>query len=227
MAKEITKITSDSFREEFEKLSDCEVLENLIRRVVVKRKAKDVAEDLLAEFGSFARVIDATHKELKKIEGMGDAACSVVTLIPSFYRKYRTGNVKKGTSFADRDNLARFICDCMVGHRNEVVIIVCLDAKLKLISWKQIFEGSIHSVDINMSKIVRYALDANAAHVVIAHNHVDGILYPSNEDLEVTNEVFSALDAFGIVLDDHIVTCDGEYVSIHKYWNGEAENENG
>ena len=94
MEKEKTKPAALSFDEEFEKLSDCEVLANLIRRVVVRRKAEDVAKDLMEEFGSFARVIDATPKELKKIKGMGDAACSVITLLPRFYRKYRTGNVK-------------------------------------------------------------------------------------------------------------------------------------
>ncbi len=223
MAKETTKNPASSLDEEFEKLSDCEVLANLIRRVVVRRKAEEVAEDLMAEFGSFARVIDATPKELKKIKGMGDAACSVITLLPLFYRKYRTGNVRKGTSFADREKLANFICDCMIGHRNEVLLVVCLNAKSKLISWKIIHEGSIHSVDISIRKILDYALTAEAEHLVIAHNHVDGTLYPSQEDFETTAIIFEALEPLKIILDDHIITSGNEYLSLKKF--GAAREE--
>ncbi len=201
-------------------MSDCDVIANLIRRVVVKRKAEDVAKDLMAEFGSFARIIDATHKELKQIDGMGDAACSVITLLPAFYRKYSMSKIKKGTTFDGIEELGMFICNCMAGRRDEALLVVCFNEKMKLISWKVIHEGSIHSVDISMRKIMSYALDEEAAHVVIAHNHIDGILNPSDEDFETTNAIFNALESLKIVLDDHFITCRNEYASLARLSGG-------
>lgn len=197
-------------------MSDCDVIANIIRRVVVRRKAEDVAKDLMEEFGSFARIVDATPRELKQIDGMGDAACSVITLLLPFYRKYSVSKIKKGTSFADTAELGRFICNCMVGRRDESFLVICFNEKKKLISWQVIYEGSIHSVDISMRKLISHVMDMGAARVVVAHNHVDGTLNPSNEDFETTNEIFNALASLNIALDDHIVTCGNEFVSLAR-----------
>ncbi|MBE6912414.1 MAG: hypothetical protein E7473_07805 [Ruminococcaceae bacterium] len=218
MAKEKPKSTkSKSWNEDFDNLSDCEVLEKLISSVVSKRSAADVAKDLLEEFGSFSRVIDASPRELKRVEGMSDAACSAVTLLPLFWRKYNTSNVKKGTSFASFDELARFVSNCMIGYKNEVLLVLCFDEKSKLISWKTIHEGSIHSLDISVRKIVSYAVSTEASRVVVAHNHVDGILHPSRADLDSTEMLFDVLANMGITLVDHIITCNGEYLSLAKF----------
>lgn len=215
MAKEEKKKVKDIF-ENSDNLSDEEVLESIIRYTVVRRKANEVARDLMAEFGSFARVMNATKRELKAIPGMGEAACSTIILFKSFYRKYKMSAVKKGITFANRDELGRFVCDCMIGRGNEVLLVICLNDKSKLIAWKAVQEGSLHHVDINPRDILVFALDVNASKIIIAHNHIDGVLCPSREDFEITENLCEAFKSVGIMLLDHIITCNNEYVSLAR-----------
>ena len=58
------------------------------------------------------------------------------------------------------------------------------------------------------------ALAANASSVVLAHNHPSGIAVPSNEDIQTTQRIASALHAVEIHLADHIVVAEGDYVSM-------------
>ena len=65
-----------------------------------------------------------------------------------------------------------------------------------------------------MRKVVRAALDANATSVVLAHNHPSGVALPSEEDKRVTQVIRDALDAVDVLLADHIIVADGDFVSL-------------
>ena len=63
-------------------------------------------------------------------------------------------------------------------------------------------------------KLVQEALTANAAAVVLAHNHPAGIALPSKEDVEITLRLREALEVMDVVLLDHIVVADDDFVSM-------------
>ena len=63
-------------------------------------------------------------------------------------------------------------------------------------------------------QIVQTALNQNAASVVLAHNHPSGYALPSQEDLDTTRTLQTALQSVGIVLADHIIVADDDYVSL-------------
>ena len=58
------------------------------------------------------------------------------------------------------------------------------------------------------------ALGANATTVVMAHNHPSGIAIPSGEDLATTRRLYAALSTVDVILADHIVVADDDYVSM-------------
>ena len=57
-------------------------------------------------------------------------------------------------------------------------------------------------------------LDANATSVVLSHNHPSGLALPSPEDRQTTLVLKAALEAVGIVLADHIIVADDDFVSL-------------
>ena len=63
-------------------------------------------------------------------------------------------------------------------------------------------------------KVVKAALDANATSVVLSHNHPSGLALPSPEDRQTTLALKAALEAVGIVLADHIIVADDDFVSL-------------
>ena len=100
------------------------------------------------------------------------------------------------------------------GRRNEMVYLLCLDAKCKVLSCKLLGEGSVNSAGVPVRRIVETALAANATSVVLAHNHPSGLAVPSDADVLTTRRVAMALDAVEIELLDHIVVADDDYVSM-------------
>ena len=54
----------------------------------------------------------------------------------------------------------------------------------------------------------------NRPTLVLAHNHPSGVALPSPEDIQTTRRVAMALQAVEIVLVDHIIVADDDYVSI-------------
>jgi DNA repair protein RadC len=65
-----------------------------------------------------------------------------------------------------------------------------------------------------MRRMVEIALATNATTVVLAHNHPSGLAIPSREDVLTTRQLAAALGAMDIVLADHVVIADGDFVSM-------------
>ena len=84
----------------------------------------------------------------------------------------------------------------------------------------------MNSASISIRKIVEIALGMNATTVILAHNHPGGLALPSGDDVLTTRKVASALRAVEIVLADHIIVADDDYVSLVQsglYHAGETE----
>ena len=89
-----------------------------------------------------------------------------------------------------------------------------MDAKCKLLSCTMVGEGDVNSANIPIRRMVEIALAANATSVVLAHNHPSGIAVPSREDVLTTRQLATALGAMDIILADHIVVADEDFVSM-------------
>lgn len=63
-------------------MPDYELIEHLLFRSIPRGDTKDLAERLLARFGSFAEVIHTPPEHIKEVEGAGDAVASDLKLMP-------------------------------------------------------------------------------------------------------------------------------------------------
>jgi DNA repair protein RadC len=50
--------------------------------------------------------------------------------------------------------------------------------------------------------------------VVLAHNHPSGVAMPSKEDVKTTKLLAATLAAVEVVLVDHVIVADDDYVSL-------------
>lgn len=65
-----------------------------------------------------------------------------------------------------------------------------------------------------MRKIIEMAVLYNAKFAVLSHNHPSGLALPSNDDIKTTEKVYRALRLIDVVLIDHIIVADDDYVSL-------------
>lgn len=197
-----------------ENFDDHSVLELLLFYALPRVDVNPIAHKLINRFGSLSAVFDAPADELTKVAGINLNSALLIKLIPQVSRRY----LMSRTSFEDildsTEKAGRYLLPHFFAERDEVVYMICLDAKCKVLNCKLLFRGSVNSANVSIRKIVENALLYNATSVIIAHNHTSGIALPSQEDKLTTRRIENALHAVDVVLTDHIVVSDDDFVSM-------------
>ncbi len=194
--------------------SQIQVLELLLAYCIPRKDTNPIAHALLDRFGSFAQVMEATPEELMRVEGMGKHSAVFLSLVSQTGRYYQVNRMQDIKQLTTIRECGDYMVPLFQGRRNEMVYLLGLDAKCKVMGCKQVGEGSINFASLSPRKIVETALSINATSVVLAHNHPSGIAIPSPEDIQTTVRMARALRSVEITLVDHLVVADGEFVSI-------------
>ena len=195
-------------------LSDVQVLEVLLYYAIPRADTNPIAHALLARFGTLDGVFSAPLSELCRVEGVGDAAAQLLALVPQISRRCLMSRGAKVQILDSTAKCGRYLLPYFSGEREEVVYLLCLDAKCKALDCVLVHRGGVNVASIAARKVVKAALDANATSVVLAHNHPSGLALPSSEDRQTTLILKSALEAVGVVLADHIIVADDDFVSL-------------
>ncbi len=191
-----------------------QVLELLLFYCIPRRDTNAIAHNLLEKFGTFHQVLDAPMRELEKVEGMGKNAARFLSLIRETDRYYQISCNTERKALHTIEECGRYLAAFFEGQKNETVYLLCLDAKCMVLSCQKVSEGSINSVGVPIRKIVDIAMSTNATSVVLAHNHPSGLALPSSDDITTTLKLAKALALVDVVLNDHVVVADGDYISF-------------
>lgn len=100
------------------------------------------------------------------------------------------------------------------GLEHEVFAMMLLDARHRLIEYLEPFRGTLTQASVYPREVVKIALKANAAAVVIAHNHPSGALEPSQADRALTTHLRQALQLVDVRLLDHILVAGNATLSF-------------
>ena len=88
--------------------------------------------------------------------------------------------------------------------------------KSRFLGDKFISKGSLSSSVVDISSVMRTALEKNASKIVLLHNHPSGDCTPSKDDIAVTDRLAEGSRIFSIELCDHIIIGDNEYYSFYE-----------
>lgn len=200
--------------EGLDNFNEVQVLELLLFYVIPRQDTNPLAHRLLDRFGTLSQVLEAPVAELQKVEGMGPNAATFLHLTTAVGRYYMVNRAMHNKVLNTIEKCGEFLVPYFHGRRNETVFMLCLDAKCKLLSCKEVSEGSVNSAGVSPRKVVELALAANATTVVLAHNHPSGLAIPSGDDVQTTYRIASALDTVEITLADHIIVADDDFTSM-------------
>jgi len=193
--------------------NDLNALELLLFYAIPRKDTNILAHDLLDRFGSLAGVFDASIYELMEVRGIGESAAVLISMIPHIMRKSLISEHDKNPTINSTKAAVNFLMPRFAYEREEIFLMLCLDAQKKLISCLEVARGVVNSVETNVRRIAELALKSRASSVIISHNHPDRVPFPSREDDYVTKQSSAALEAICIPLDDHIIIAGEKYVS--------------
>ena len=210
----------ERLRERFRKeglanFQEHEVLELFLFYCLPRKDTNELGHALIKRFGSLANVLETPAEELAKLPGMGINAATFLTLIAQLERYYLM-HKNDEKILASLDDCGKYLANCFRNQRNETVMLLCLDAKCKVISCNEVGQGSVNSAAVPIRRVVEMALGVNASSAILAHNHPSDLAIPSGEDIQTTRRLALALDAVEIQLVDHIIVADSDYVSLRQ-----------
>jgi DNA repair protein RadC len=76
--------------------------------------------------------------------------------------------------------------------------------------------GSLNASIVHPREVLKPAILASAASIILVHNHPTGDPAPSREDLEFTRRFAKCGELIGIQLLDHIIIGDGTFRSLKE-----------
>ena len=120
-----------------------------------------------------------------------------------------------GIFFENAKKVSKYLRMQLGHHEREVFACLFLNNKHKLISYEEMFFGTIDTAVVHPREIVKKALLLNASAVVLAHNHPSGSIEPSKSDQQITKKIKEALALVDVRILDHIiVSCDSKSCSF-------------
>ena len=196
--------------------ADHEALELLLYYALPRVDTNPIAHRLITAFGNLDGVLRAKPEDLARVEGVGDHAATLLSLILPLARRARMCAAKSPVILSDTERQGAYFLELLENEREERFCQACLDAKGKLLLCATIGQGAPGSVVLNVRTITENAFRSGASAVVLAHNHPSGLALPSRDDIQATRMVQEALQSVGVRLVDHIIVADGDFVSLRQ-----------
>lgn len=87
----------------------------------------------------------------------------------------------------------------------EQFCILMLNAKNVTIGMNIVSVGGLSSAQVFPRDVLKPAILANAAALILAHNHPSGDLTPSSADKAITHKIIQAAEIIGIAVHEHLI----------------------
>jgi DNA repair protein RadC len=198
-------------------LSDHELLAVVLRTGSRGRSVLDLARQLLWELGGLEGLLDAQPASLRR-KGLGEAKAAGLLATLEIARRLSHAEVKRRDPLTCPRTVARYLFQRYGNKDQEVFGALFLDSKNKLISERELFRGALNRATVDPRPILKAALMAGAASIIVFHTHPSGDPTPSMEDQLFTARLADACSLLGLALRDHFVIGGQEsWTSVKDY----------
>jgi len=180
------------------------------------RSAMDLADGIIASFGSTREIASASVERFASVRGIGVAtACRLSAAVELGKRVSRAtrGEVK---TIRSPEDAACLLMDEMRHLDREHFKVILLDSKNSVIGVETVSIGTVNASIVHPREVLKPALVKSATSIILAHNHPTGHTSPSREDILLTRRFEKCGRILGIEIVDHIIIGDGRYESLKE-----------
>ena len=187
-------------------LSHAELIAILLRTGLKGANAVEIGKQLIKKYGTLQALAQASIADLQKVRGIGrDKA---VTLVAAFaLARKMAGELQHESPVLDNpENVVRLLREKNLVKNVETLQVLLLNTRHRLIRVvEEITDGTLDTLLVHPREVFRSAIAANAAAVVLAHNHPSGDPTPSEADIKVTRDLIRAGQLLKIEVLDHVI----------------------
>ena len=184
----------------------------------VGSKDEDVfllSKRILESLNNIKDILDITYEELISVKGIKCAKATKILASIEFAKRIFSYNSEPLRLDNPTDIYSLLQFD-FLGKMHEEFFVLFLDKRLRLIKKEVMAIGAENIIHLDFKKILKTAIKCNASNLVLAHNHPNGSIKPSESDIETTKKLKEAALLVEINIIDHLIIAKNNYYSFLK-----------
>jgi len=185
--------------------NETQVLEYALGLVIPRIDTNPTAHRLTKTFGSLSGVIEAHPDKLREIPGIGDSAAIFLNFLKQFVTYYHNSIRNTKIRIRQPSQAVEYLREVMKTYSTEQFVLICLNKGGAIILEDTTTSGDLDKVEINLREIVDITMRVKSSSVLIAHNHLNNDVAPSDSDIILTRQLVNVLLPLGIDIFDHII----------------------
>jgi DNA repair protein RadC len=187
-------------------LTHAELIAFLLRTGLKGANAVEIGRQLLQKFGTLQSLAQTSVDDLRSVKGIGrDKA---VTLVAAFaLGRAMAKDLQRESPVLDNpEAIVQLLREQNLVKNVETFQVLLLNTRRRLIRVvNEISDGTLDTILVHPREVFRSAIAANAAAIVLVHNHPSGDPTPSEADIKVTRDLIRAGQLLKIEVLDHVI----------------------
>jgi len=186
-------------------LTQAELIAILLRTGLKGANVVQVGQSLLQKFGSLNALALATVDELRAIPGIGRDKAATLVAAFALARRMEQERREESPVLDNPVTVVSFLRETNRLRNVESFQVLLLNVRKKLIRVEEVSNGLLDTLLVHPREVFRAAIAANAAGVLLVHNHPSGDPTPSDADIKVTRDLIRAGQLLKIEVVDHVI----------------------
>jgi len=186
-------------------LSPGELIAILLRTGIKGMNVLEVGKSLYQRYGTLDALTRVSWEELAKEPGIGPD--KAVTLVAAFALGRRLAQERQGEAplLETPDAVADYMREETRPLNAETLQVLMLNVRRRLLGKSKIADGTLDTLLVHPREVFKPAISANAAAIILVHNHPSGDPSPSEADIKVTRDLIRVGQVLKIEVLDHVI----------------------
>lgn len=192
-------------------LDDAELIALILRQGTKKESALQIADSLMAAYGTLHCLSSANNLELQAFPGIGEVGATILETVFELGRRVQRENDFPDGPFRAEDCFRRYAGKEKSKEAVELILLTDSDRFYKEMT---LFLGSLDHVAIDKTEICQEVLASKRRRFILVHNHPSGNPTPSEADIRLTWDLSTLATSLGLCLVDHVIVGENGFYSF-------------
>jgi DNA repair protein RadC len=186
-------------------LSPAELVAIMLRTGLEGMNVVEIGKQVIGKYGSLQALAQASLDDLQGIKGIGPHKAATLAAAFALAKRMADEMRSEALLLETPEAVANMLREDNRLPGVETFQVVLLNTRRRLIRVERISQGTLDTLLVHPREVFKSAIAANAAAIVLAHNHPSGDPTPSEADIKVTRDLIRAGQLLKIEVLDHVI----------------------
>jgi DNA repair protein RadC len=186
-------------------LTHAELIAILLRTGLKGANVVEIGRRLVKKYGSLNALALAKVDELRQEPGVGRDKAATLVAAFALAKRMEVERRDESPVLDNPETVVDYMRETNRLKGVESFQVLLLNTRKRLIRVEEISQGTLDTILVHPREVFRAAILANAAAVVLVHNHPSGDPTPSEADIKVTRDLIRAGQLLKIDVIDHVI----------------------